>query len=47
MITESGILVREDIALMRENGVNAFLVGESFMRASEPGQKLGELFDLP
>lgn len=47
VITESGILVREDIALMRENGVNAFLVGESFMRASEPGQKLGELFDLP
>lgn len=46
-ITESGILVKEDVALMRENGVNAFLVGESFMRAPEPGQKLGELFDLP
>ena len=47
VVTESGILTKEDIALMRENGVNAFLVGESFMRASEPGQKLGELFNLP
>lgn len=47
VITESGILAKVDVALMRENGVNAFLVGESFMRASEPGQKLGELFNLP
>ncbi len=46
VVTESGILAREDVALMRSNGVNAFLVGESFMRATEPGQKLGELFSL-
>ena len=44
MITESGIHTREDVALMRERDVNAFLVGESFMRAEEPGRKLRELF---
>ena len=44
VITESGIHTREDVALMRERDVNAFLVGESFMRAQEPGRKLRELF---
>lgn len=44
VVTESGIHTAEDVALMRENAVNAFLVGESFMRAPEPGEKLSELF---
>ncbi|MGB5734817.1 MAG: indole-3-glycerol phosphate synthase TrpC [Thiohalocapsa sp.] len=43
-ITESGIHSRDDVSLMRRNGVNAFLVGESFMRAPDPGEKLAELF---
>ncbi len=45
VVTESGILKPEDVALMRENGVNAFLVGEAFMRAEDPGARLAELFD--
>lgn len=44
VVTESGILAREDVALMRENAVNAFLVGEAFMRADEPGERLRDLF---
>jgi indole-3-glycerol phosphate synthase len=44
VVTESGIHTREDVKLMRENSVNAFLVGEAFMRADEPGEKLAELF---
>jgi indole-3-glycerol phosphate synthase len=44
VITESGIHVSDDVKLMRENAVNAFLVGEAFMRADDPGAKLGELF---
>jgi indole-3-glycerol phosphate synthase len=44
VVTESGIHRREDVALMREQGVNAFLVGEAFMRADDPGSKLAELF---
>jgi indole-3-glycerol phosphate synthase len=44
LITESGIHTPADVALMREHDVNAFLVGESFMRAQDPGQKLAELF---
>ncbi len=47
LVTESGILKREDVQLMREHGVNAFLVGEAFMRAKEPGAALAELFELP
>jgi indole-3-glycerol phosphate synthase len=43
-ITESGIHSREDVARMREHGVHAFLVGEAFMRAQEPGERLAELF---
>jgi indole-3-glycerol phosphate synthase len=44
VVTESGIHARDDVALMRSRGVNAFLVGEAFMRATEPGEKLVELF---
>ncbi len=44
VITESGIHSREDVQAMRERGVNAFLVGEAFMRAEDPGAKLRELF---
>jgi indole-3-glycerol phosphate synthase len=44
VVTESGVHSRADVALMRRNGVNAFLVGESFMRAPDPGEKLAELF---
>ena len=44
VITESGIHTRADVLAMRESGVNGFLVGESFMRAEDPGQKLSELF---
>ena len=44
VVTESGIHAPEDVALMREHNVNAFLVGEAFMRADEPGKKLAALF---
>lgn len=44
VVTESGIHLPEDVALMKQHDVNAFLVGEAFMRAEEPGQKLAELF---
>ena len=44
VITESGILAPIDVTLMREHGVNAFLVGEAFMRAADPGAELARLF---
>jgi indole-3-glycerol phosphate synthase len=44
VITESGILNRADVELMEVSGVYAFLVGEAFMRAEEPGVELGRLF---
>jgi indole-3-glycerol phosphate synthase len=44
VVTESGIHTRDDVALMRDNQVHAFLVGEAFMRAADPGQALAELF---
>ena len=44
VVTESGIHTPEDVALMRASGVNAFLVGEAFMRAADPGEKLRALF---
>ena len=47
LITESGILTRDDVRTMRAAGVHAFLVGEAFMRAPEPGLALAELFELP
>ena len=43
-MTESGILARPDVALMRENDIHAFLVGEAFMRQPDPGAALRELF---
>lgn len=43
-VTESGIHTRDDVKLMRDAEVNAFLVGEAFMRADNPGEKLSELF---
>ncbi|HEY8250375.1 MAG TPA: indole-3-glycerol phosphate synthase TrpC [Burkholderiales bacterium] len=44
VITESGILSRADVARMRQRGVEAFLVGEAFMRAPDPGAELKALF---
>ena len=44
LITESGILGREDVQRMRAAGVHAFLVGEAFMRAPDPGLALADLF---
>ncbi|HRQ56463.1 MAG TPA: indole-3-glycerol phosphate synthase TrpC [Azoarcus taiwanensis] len=44
VVTESGILTPADVALMREHQVRAFLVGEAFMRAEDPGAALGALF---
>ncbi|MFT4268598.1 MAG: indole-3-glycerol phosphate synthase TrpC [Xenophilus sp.] len=44
LVTESGIATREDVKTLREAGVNAFLVGERFMRADEPGEALAALF---
>ena len=44
VVTESGILAPGDVRLMREHQVHAFLVGEAFMRAGEPGARLAELF---
>jgi len=45
VVTESGILGAADVELMRRHGVNAFLVGEAFMRAASPGAALGGLFE--
>jgi indole-3-glycerol phosphate synthase len=44
VITESGILSSTDVRRMREHGVHAFLVGEAFMRADDPGTELKKLF---
>ena len=44
VVTESGILGKDDVELLRCNTVNTFLVGEAFMRANSPGQALAELF---
>jgi len=44
VVTESGIHTAEDVALMRNHQVYGFLVGEAFMRAPEPGEKLREMF---
>ena len=44
VITESGIVASADVALMRDQHVNAFLVGEAFMRADNPGVELARLF---
>jgi len=44
LVTESGILSSADVQKMREAHVNAFLVGEAFMRAADPGKALADLF---
>jgi indole-3-glycerol phosphate synthase len=44
VVTESGILDRRDVERMRRGGVNAFLVGEAFMRAPDPGAALATMF---
>ena len=44
VVTESGILAPADVQLMQKNNVNTFLVGEAFMKAEDPGEKLKELF---
>jgi indole-3-glycerol phosphate synthase len=44
VVTESGITTRDDVAKLRAAGVQAFLVGEAFMRADEPGEALAGLF---
>lgn len=46
VVTESGIHSPADVRLMREHSVHGFLVGEAFMRAEKPGDKLKELFEL-
>ena len=46
LVTESGIRTGDDVRRLREAGVNAFLVGEAFMREASPGQALKQLFDL-
>ncbi|MGZ8956186.1 MAG: indole-3-glycerol phosphate synthase TrpC, partial [Methylovulum sp.] len=46
IITESGIHTQDDVQLMLANNVYSFLIGEAFMRAASPGQKMRELFGL-
>jgi len=46
IITESGIHSTDDVQLMLNQGIYAFLVGEAFMRADSPGQKMRELFTV-
>jgi indole-3-glycerol phosphate synthase len=44
LVTESGILAKGDVKRLRDANVHAFLVGEAFMRAADPGQALADLF---
>ena len=44
VVTESGILATHDVELMQQNNINAFLVGEAFMRAPSPGEAFAGLF---
>lgn len=46
LVTESGIHTRADVKRMRDHGVHAFLVGEAFMKAEEPGDKLVGMFGI-
>ena len=46
VVTESGIFTAEDVQLMRSRQVNAFLVGEAFMRAEDPGAELAQVFGV-
>lgn len=45
VVTESGIFTKDDVALMRNNNVHTFLVGEAFMRQPEPGAELAKVFN--
>lgn len=45
VVTESGIFTADDVRLMRDHGVHAFLVGEAFMRADDPGAELARVFN--
>lgn len=45
VVTESGIHTRDDVEIMLRHEVRAFLIGEAFMRAADPGQKLAKLFE--
>ncbi|GAB4123054.1 MAG: indole-3-glycerol phosphate synthase TrpC [Sideroxydans sp.] len=47
VVTESGIFTAQDVRRMRDHGVHAFLVGEAFMRAPDPGVELAGVFSLP
>ena len=47
LVAESGIHTPEDVARLREGGIQAFLVGEAFMRAEDPGAELRRLFSIP
>ena len=47
VVTESGIRARADVELMRAHGVHAFLAGEAFMRAADPGVELENMFMAP
>ena len=44
LVTESGIVTPQDVALMRSHGIEAFLVGEAFMRSDDPGAELARVF---
>jgi indole-3-glycerol phosphate synthase len=44
LVTESGIASPDDVKTLRDAGIHAFLVGEAFMRADEPGDALAKLF---
>ena len=44
IVTESGIHTSEHVSAMRDKNINTFLVGEAFMRADDPGEKLAQLF---
>jgi indole-3-glycerol phosphate synthase len=44
IVTESGILTPDDVTAMQARQVNAFLIGEAFMRADDPGQQLARFF---
>lgn len=46
LITESGILSKQDVAYMQQNHIHGFLVGEAFMRAPDPGAELKHLFSI-